>query len=64
MGLITNTNITITYDEEKEENVTNVNVTNVTVTKDDLILWKDYLIYSVMFGINEKVVEEIYIKIK
>ena len=40
--VITNTNITTSYDEEKEENVTNVNVTNVTVTKDDLILILKY----------------------
>ena len=26
--------------------------------KSDMILWEEYLIYSVMFGINEKIVEE------
>ena len=27
--------------------------------KEDLILWEEYLIYSVMFGENNKIVEDI-----
>lgn len=39
---VTNTNITTTYDEETEKNVTNVNVTNKTLTKEDLKLLLTY----------------------
>ena len=39
---VTNTNITTTYDEETDKNVTNVNVTNKTLTKDDLKLFLKY----------------------
>ena len=33
-------------------------------TKEQLILWEEYLVYSVMLGINKKVIEEVYNKIK
>lgn len=33
-------------------------------TKEQLVLWNDYLIYSVILGINTKVVDEVYEKIK
>lgn len=33
-------------------------------TKEQLILWEDYLIYSVILGINTKVIDEVYDKIK
>lgn len=32
-------------------------------TKEQLILWEDYLIYSVILGINTKLVDEVYSKI-
>jgi len=32
--------------------------------KDDIALWGDYLIYSVIFGINTKIVDEVMAKIK
>ena len=50
---VTNTNITTTYDEETQKNVTNVNVTNKTLTKDDLKLFLKY------FNGTENVTEEI-----
>ena len=40
--VVTNTNITTTYNEETEKNETNVNVTNLTVTKEDLIILLTY----------------------
>lgn len=33
-------------------------------TKEQLILWEEYLIYSVILGINTKVIDEVYDKIK
>ena len=33
-------------------------------TQEQLILWEDYLIYSVMLGINTKVIDEVFGKIK
>jgi hypothetical protein len=33
-------------------------------TKEQLTLWEEYLIYSVILGINTKVVDEVYDKIK
>ncbi|MBQ2835958.1 MAG: DUF2207 domain-containing protein [Clostridia bacterium] len=33
-------------------------------TKEQLILWEEYLVYSVILGINTKVIEEVYNKIK
>lgn len=33
-------------------------------TKEQLILWEEYLIYSVIFGVNEKIVNEVYSKIE
>ncbi len=33
-------------------------------TKEQLVLWEEYLVYSVMLGINTKVIEEVYNKIK
>lgn len=33
-------------------------------TKEQIVLWNEYLIYSVMFEINTKVVDEVYKKIK
>lgn len=32
-------------------------------TKEEVILWEEYLVYSVMLGINKKVIEEVYNKI-
>lgn len=33
-------------------------------TKEDLILWEEYIIYSVMFGINDKIIKEVYQNLK
>lgn len=33
-------------------------------SKEQLILWEEYLIYSVIFRINTKVVDEVYTKLK
>ena len=33
-------------------------------TQEQLVLWEDYLIYSVMLGINTKVIDEVFGKIK
>ena len=33
-------------------------------TKEQLVLWEEYLVYSVILGINTKVIEEVYNKIK
>ena len=33
-------------------------------TKEQLILWEEYLIYSVILGINTKIIDEVYDKIK
>lgn len=32
-------------------------------TKEDITLWEDYLIYSIIFGINTQIVEEVWEKI-
>lgn len=33
-------------------------------TKEQLVLWEEYLVYSVILGVNTKVIEEVYNKIK
>ena len=33
-------------------------------TKEQLVLWEEYLVYSVILGINTKVIEEVYNEIK
>ena len=33
-------------------------------TKEQLILWEEYLIYSVILGINTQIIDEVYDKIK